>query len=157
MRDLEARARQDQQTKEMLRVFGRMTGVLIFALGAVSVLSGVTGHDFYTRFFTRRWFTVHDAAVGAAFLALGGALLWLTWPDPATRGWRSIRDWGRQHWISVALTVVGFLCGYALILFRPLLVVWSYWGYYGLLTASSMLMVVGGLIWPKPRDRSRRG
>src|ERR1700730_7616211 len=134
MRNLEARQRLDQQRKVMYRVLGRITGVEVFALGALSVLSGAAGLDFWGRFFTGRWFHVNDAVVGAAMLVLGWVLLRLTRLDPAVR-WRSIRDWRRKHWISLGLNVTGLLFIVALIETRPLLIAWSAWIYYGLLSA----------------------
>src|ERR1700738_1786702 len=64
------------------RALGRMTGLILLASGAVSILSGATGHNFASRLYTGGWLSLNDAVPGIVLLAVGLFLLRVSGGSP---------------------------------------------------------------------------
>src|SRR6202011_4045745 len=120
MKDLVARERLSRQTQPFLRALGRITAVPLVGCGAVSVLSGATGHNLASRLFTGGLLSLNDAVPGTVLLAVGLFLLHVTGDAPLWEQVRAIRHWRRQ-WISIGVVVTAFVAWLALDLVGTLL------------------------------------
>jgi hypothetical protein len=151
-RDLVAGDRLSRQTAH-LRALARITAFPVVGCGAVSVLSGATGHNFASRLFTGGLLSPNDAVPGAVLLAVGLFLLHVTGDAPLWEQARAIRHWGSRQWISIGLVVTGFVALLALDLVEALLSLprWMHYGFSGLTT---LIFLAGALLWPIGPNRS---
>ena len=96
------------------RALGRMTGLILLASGAVSILSGATGHNFASRLYTGGWLSLNDAVPGIVLLAVGLFLLRVSGGSPLRDQVSAIRHWGSRQWISVGVVTTGYVAWLAL-------------------------------------------
>jgi len=149
-------ASQEQRRRQVrLALFpcGRMSGLLLVGLGAVSLVSGATGHDALSHLYRHGAVSFNDAIPGAVFLAIGLFFVRVAGGAPLLDQVRAMRDWGTRQWISVALVTLGVLAGLAVAASNPLL---SPWMRYSLGGAATLVMIIGTLLWPKGRNAPAR-
>jgi hypothetical protein len=135
-----------------LRALGKLTALPILGCGALSIVSGATGHNFSTRLFTGGALHFNDAVTGAVLLAIGLLLLRVSGGAPLWQQVRATRHWGRRHWISVGLFAIAAIAATAQGVVEPLLGL-SRWVHYVLSGAIALVMTGGVLLWPRKRDR----
>lgn len=135
------------------RALGRMTGLILLASGAVSILSGATGHNFASRLYTGGWLSLNDAVPGIVLLAVGLFLLRVSVGSPLWDQVSAIRHWGSRQWISVGMVTTGYVAWLALELVDKL-VASPRWLHYGLSSVTTMIMLAGLLLWPTAQDQS---
>lgn len=130
------------------QVLLRLTCFPITACGALSILSGALGHDFWNHFYFHGRLGLNDLVPGIVLLVIGLVLLRVSGGAPLIDQVLSIRDWGADRWINFALVSILWLLGMAVAVSGPLL---PWWLHYGLL-----VIVAGALMWlPTPHGPVR--